>query len=384
MSLELQHFTTLCCLGLAPEAALMAIAAGLRDVIPSSWTRICLHDKHGAVTLGYAEHGAFPAVFVERFAHIAKTHPSSIAALLVPAWRAAGIGWTLQKQNADYLQSAYYNEIERAVDACWLLDAIVHDGTRSKVSLMLTRPRAAKPFRSEDVILLDRLRPWIAHAFRERTTVAPREHEHAMAGSALHKATMVASGAGKILFRSAGSEQLLMMLNGTFCNLGQHSGNYAPETPTMVRQVIRELVCAATGHSASPPSASMATPWGLICVEAVWLTPSGASARDIIANHDAMQIAVNIELREHALPYIARVLRHSGVTPGQVRIGVLLATGMTKPAIARELGIKSSSVMDATRKIYERLEVRNAAELGMKFLTARPRTTGAVPARSAR
>jgi DNA-binding NarL/FixJ family response regulator len=46
---------------------------------------------------------------------------------------------------------------------------------------------------------------------------------------------------------------------------------------------------------------------------------------------------------------------------------------MTKPAIAQELGIKSSSVIDATRKIYERLEVRNAAELGMKFLTAGPR-----------
>jgi DNA-binding NarL/FixJ family response regulator len=40
---------------------------------------------------------------------------------------------------------------------------------------------------------------------------------------------------------------------------------------------------------------------------------------------------------------------------------------MTKPAIARELKIKPSSVMDATRRIYERLEVRNAAELGMRL-----------------
>jgi DNA-binding CsgD family transcriptional regulator len=373
MSLELQHFSTLCCLGLPPQPALMAIAAGLRDVIPSSWTRICLHDDDGAITLGYAENGAFPAVFVERFDHIAKAQPGSIAALLVPAWRAAGIGWTLHKQNAEYLNTAYYHEIERAVDACWLLDAIVHDGTRSRVSLILTRPRAAKPFRSEDVVVLDRLRPWIAHAFREQITAARDDQDHWMAGSALHKATMIATAAGEILFRSAESEQILMMLNGTSLDSRKHSAKYVPRTPAVVRDVIDKLVRAATGHVASPPSANVVTPWGLICLEASWLTPFGASARDVVADHDAMRIAVNIELREHAVPHIARVLRQCGVTPGQVRIGVLLATGMTKPAIAQELGIKSSSVIDATRKIYERLEVRNAAELGMKFLTAGPR-----------
>ena len=348
----------------------MAVAVGLRDVIPAGWTRICLHDERGAVTSGYAEHGAFPAIYLERFQHFAKTQPASIAGLLLPAWRAAGIGWTLQKQNADYLQSAYYHEIERVVDACWLLDAIVHDGTRSIVSLMLTRPRAAKPFRSEDVVLLDRVRPWIAHAFRDRRARAPRDQEHSMAGEALHKATVIASAAGTILFRSAESEQLFMMLNGVSEKLGKHSGAYHSETPITVRKVIRDLVTAATGHGTSPPSANVATHWGLISVEAVWLTPTGASARDMVANHDAMQVAVTIELRQHALPYIARVLRNSGVTPRQVRVGVLLATGMTKPAIAQELGIKPSSVMDATRKIYERLEVRNAAQLGMKFLTA--------------
>src|SRR5215218_8985360 len=117
MSLEIEHFTTLCCLGLPYEAALMSIAAGLRDLIPSDWTRIALHDQHGAVTSGYAEHGAFPALFTERFARIAAKEPASIPALMKPAWRAGGIGWTLHKQNADYFCSAYYNEIERELDA---------------------------------------------------------------------------------------------------------------------------------------------------------------------------------------------------------------------------------------------------------------------------
>ena len=193
-----------------------------------------------------------------------------------------------------------------------------------------------------------------------------------MAANPLYKAMVVTSAAGKVLFQSAESEQLFMMLNGTSLEIGKHSGTGKPETPTAVRRVVHDLVSAATGLAGSPPKASVETAWGLICVEAVWLARPGTTARDIIADHGTVQILVNIELREHALPYVARILRNSGASPGQVRIGVLLATGMTKPAIAQELRIKPSSVMDATRKIYERLDVRNGAELGMRFLTTQP------------
>jgi DNA-binding NarL/FixJ family response regulator len=51
-------------------------------------------------------------------------------------------------------------------------------------------------------------------------------------------------------------------------------------------------------------------------------------------------------------------------------MGVLLATGRSKPEIARELGVRASSVTDAARKLYARLDVRNAAELGMRFWAA--------------
>ncbi len=376
MSLAINHFVTLCCLGLPKEAALIAIAAGIRDLIPSSWTRIGLFDQHGSTTSAYAEHGAFPAlVMAGRTDHFVRTEPTSIAALMLPAWRAAGIGWTLPKQNADYLQTGYYSEIERPLDSCWLLDAMVHDGTRSIVGLILSRPRGAKPFRSDDVVLLDRVRPWIAHAFRERAT--PREeHLSLLPARPLSKGTLLASAAGQVLFRSDACPQLFMMLNGTLSEIGKHLGSDKVETPTAVLRVIRELVRAASGHTASPPRLEVMTVWGLIVVEAVWLAEFGVTAADVVANQDAFQISVSLELREHALPYAARVLRSSGASPGQVRIGVLLATGMTKPAIAQELGIKSSSVMDATRKIYERLEVRNAAELGMRLWTSPTRKSG--------
>lgn len=373
MSLAVEHFKTLCCLGLPPQHALMALAAAVRDVIPASWTRIALFNEHGIVTTGYAEHGDFPALAVMRYPHFMESEPASIAALMLPAWRAAGVGWTLHRQNGEYLHTGYYDEIERPLDSCWLLDGFAHDGTRSIVGLTLTRPRSSKPFRSEDVVLLDALRPWIAHAFRERVAGAPlRENgsSEQTTLSPLHKATVVADANGRVLFRSAGAGQLFMILSGAMEQVERNYGAPILVTPIAVRRVVRELVCAASGEGAVPPRARVRTAWGTISLEALWLAPAGSSAADIVADRGAAQIAVNLELREPAVLHAARVLRASGASPAQVRIGVLLATGRNKPAIARELGVKPSSITDAARKLYARLDVSNAAELGMRLWTS--------------
>ena len=53
-----------------------------------------------------------------------------------------------------------------------------------------------------------------------------------------------------------------------------------------------------------------------------------------------------------------------------MRVGVHLALGKPKPVIAKELGIKLSSVEDAARKLYERLDIHTAGELGTLLWTA--------------
>jgi DNA-binding CsgD family transcriptional regulator len=63
----------------------------------------------------------------------------------------------------------------------------------------------------------------------------------------------------------------------------------------------------------------------------------------------------------------ARALRESGATPTQVKVGVQLALGKTKPIIADELGVQLSSVADLTRRLYQTLDVHNSAELGTKI-----------------
>jgi hypothetical protein len=62
-------------------------------------------------------------------------------------------------------------------------------------------------------------------------------------------------------------------------------------------------------------------------------------------------IAVTIALHEHPIAHAARVLRESGATPAQTKVGIHLALGKPKPVIADELGIQLSSVMASKQSV---------------------------------
>ncbi len=97
----------------------------------------------------------------------------------------------------------------------------------------------------------------------------------------------------------------------------------------------------------------IAYPYGVLTLEAKWLVPAEAIPGDVAKDPMNALIAVTFELREHAIAHAARVLRESGVTPAQMKVGIGLALGKTKPLIADELGIQLSSVAGLTKKLYQ-------------------------------
>ncbi len=109
------------------------------------------------------------------------------------------------------------------------------------------------------------------------------------------------------------------------------------------------------------------TAYGLLTLEAKWLVPEHTFAEDVAKDPKACLISVAIELREHPTDHAARILRRSGATPAQMKVGIQLALGKTKPVIAGELGIQVTSVEGLTKKLYQNLDVHNSAELGTKI-----------------
>jgi hypothetical protein len=144
---------------------------------------------------------------------------------------------------------------------------------------------------------------------------------------------------------------------------------YVPvsDMPAPVLKLLRQIAGAANGTSNAPPRMQLSTAYGVVTLEAKWLVPSGTLPADAARDPKSCLISVTIDLHEHSIAHAARVLRESGATPSQTKVGIQLALGKPKPVIADELGVQLSSVADLTRRLSQTLDVHNSAELATKI-----------------
>jgi hypothetical protein len=316
-----EHLKSLCCLGLKPESAMVAVTPLLHEIIPHGWARMCLVEPDASIGSIYAENPSTAAHYRERFWRF-MADPSSPLALWLPSIQAVGIGWTLHMQGRGWLESGWYSEIEAPLDACWILDAMIGDNGRTIAHITLTRPRGARPFTVDEVQRFDRLRPWIAHAFRlgpSRIAAVEDQDPLRTGGTPLLSGEMNLTADAKVIFRTAGIEHLLLILAG---EPGNYT-HYAPpreKLPAPILKLHRRIVGAANGSVGDAPRMQVSTAYGVLTLEAKWLMPAGALLADVAKDPKSCLIAVTIELREHAIACAARVLREGGATPAQVKV----------------------------------------------------------------
>jgi DNA-binding CsgD family transcriptional regulator len=376
-----EHLKTLCCLGLPPESTMVAMTPLLHEIIPHGWTRAWLFEPDASISATYSENPESSAIYRERLWRF-MDDPTSFMSLWEPYYRAVGIGWSLPRQGRGWLDSAYYREVEAPLDSCWMLDAMIGDGDRTVAGLTLTRPRCARAFTADDVQGLDRLRPWLAHALRRPPPSEKCFEDDAPSrpiGPPVRSGQLIMTTDETLVFQTSGLEFFLRTLAG-------EPGNYLQrlpvrtQLPTPILKLCRRLVAAATGTLGHPPRMQLGCAFGALTLEAKWLVPAGALPEDVARDPKGCLIVVTIDLHEHPIAHAARVLRESNATPAQVKVGVQLALGKTKPVIAQELGLQASSVADLTKKLYQRLEIHNAAELGLKLWLSQGSDRAVLPA----
>ncbi|HUB63124.1 MAG TPA: hypothetical protein VL996_01520 [Methylocella sp.] len=365
-----EHLKTLCCLGLKPESAMAAVTPLLHEIIPHGWSRLALLAPDSAITSTYAENPGMEPLLRERLWHF-MDDPSALVSLWIPAFKAAAIGWSLHKQGPGYLESGYYREIEAPLDSCWILSAMIGDGTGSGsiAHVGLSRPRSARPFTVDDIQRLDHLRPWLAHAFRRSPSAdMPIGNEVPLStpGATLLSGQLIATPDSRLVYQTPSLDHLLRILAGEPSNYTHHVPT--PDSmPAPILKLLRQITGVAAGTSNAPPRMQVSTAYGVLTLEAKWLLPAGMLPSDATKDPNACLIAVTIELYENPVAHAARVLRESGATPSQTKVGIQLAFGKSKPAIADEFGIQLTSVADLTKKLYQTLDVHNSAELGTKI-----------------
>jgi DNA-binding CsgD family transcriptional regulator len=171
---------------------------------------------------------------------------------------------------------------------------------------------------------------------------------------------MILTADAKRVLQTSGIESLLHVITGEPLNNARY-------LPAPVLKLVRQITGAANGTSNTPPRMRISTVYGVLTLEAKWLVPAGTLRADAARDPKSCLIAVTIDLHEHPIAHAARVLRESGATPAQTKVGIQLALGKPKSVIADELGIQLSSVMATTKKLYQTLDVHNSAELATKI-----------------
>jgi DNA-binding CsgD family transcriptional regulator len=371
-----EHLKTLCCLGLKPESAMIAVTPLLHEIIPHSSARLVLIAPDATWTASYNENPASTALHRERLSTLMED-PTGLGPLYLPAVRAVGIGWTLPLQGRGWLELSWYKEIEAPLDVCWILDAMIGDCGRTIALAHLLRPRCARPFRVDDVNRLDQLRPWLAHAFRQQTASELEPEDPTLLGAAgalARSGQMILKADTTLVFQTASVEFLLRILAGEPSNYLRPLRRRST-LPAQILKLLQRLIGAANGSLCKPPRMRISTAYGVVTLEAKWLMPTGTIPENTAKDPTGCFISVTIELHEHVVAHAARVLRESGATPAQMKVGIPLALGKTKVAIADELDLKQSTVADLTKKLYQTLEIHNSAELATKIWLNEDRTT---------
>src|SRR5579884_3459385 len=114
-----EHLKTLCCLGLPPENAMIALSPLLHEVIPHGATRMVLLEPDASVGSRYYENPETATIFRERLWQFVND-PSSPMGLWKPGVKAIGAGWTLHLQGRGWLDSGWYRDIEAPLDCARL------------------------------------------------------------------------------------------------------------------------------------------------------------------------------------------------------------------------------------------------------------------------
>ena len=179
-------------------------------------------------------------------------------------------------------------------------------------------------------------------------------------------AQMVLTADAKVIYQTRDTRLLLTYIDQRTIEERYRSSDH-DQVPAPVLKLLQAITGAANGTSNTPPRMRISTTFGVLTLEAKWLAPAGTLPADAARDPKSCLIAVTMELHEHPIAHAARVLRESGATPTQIKVGIKLALGKPKPVIADELGIQLSSVADHAKRLYQTLDVHNSAELGTKI-----------------
>lgn len=341
-SRELSRLRELCALDLPTPLVMPALLAELHALVPSSRNLFDWCDGAGALTR-YCIEGpvddAIARLYFDEFHNRreAEAMPSFAQALA----SGAVLNSAAQLDTARFLGSALYAEIWRPQGFRYRVELIVRSAAgRPLGSLVLYRAPGEPCFTASEEARLLPLLPHLAQALsRDAVPRCVPEHWQPVAEPA---EVLLLDDAGQLRHASAGAQRLLLLA-------GPGPG---PQRTLPTEGLLGALHVAAR---LGPVTRQVDSPWGRF----------EFSARRLDALDGAQPCWTQVQLRRFEPRELADERRLHGfeLSGGQTAVARLLLQGLAQSEVAQRLAIAPSTVVDHTRKLYQRLGVRSAREL---------------------
>jgi DNA-binding CsgD family transcriptional regulator len=352
----------LCCLGLGREAAIPAVLAELRNLVPNQSSLAFFFDEKLALAGSYSDHqeaALTGPLYMKEFhgrrdRELGGAFPDNVRTQVGVQDYADALG-AINVDMKTFERSNLYNLIYRPYRTHWFMRLMVREGGsgRAHGSLTLYRGTHDRPWSPEDKRRLAGLESFFAQVLK---TESKSEGPLADSGK---RGLIIADKTGKPIHLSKEGRHLLY--------LATHP-NFTPNTdfsrlgtlpPPLVRICQDIFRIFSDDPTVSAPVYHHRNAWGGFRFEAQWLN----------ANDPASGlIGISVSHQEPVRLTLARHVAELPLTRRQAQVCLLMANGHSNEAIATRLGIARHTAIAHGRWIYDKLDVHNRTELVNKIL----------------
>lgn len=344
------RFRQLCCLGLGGEVVMPSLLSAMHELVLSETNGFHWADHRGELA-GFLPEYVVPEVvgaLVDDFEGL-------VAQALSVSFRQTmrtgkSVGNLLPGFTREFYRTRLFNEIYRPYNLHHVLDGVLRDGFgRGLGAVTLGRSANQPAFGEQDMFMLARLLPYMAHALQDASRLGAQDYVDA--GEC---GLVILDSAGRLAHLSHRARELLFWATDSG-RPHQGTANAAPRLPEALIQISKSLQRIFANRAATPPAIYHQNAKGRFAFRAHWLDPVRADA--------GAYIGVTVQYQEPIDLARTRKMQQLGLSDGQQKVCMLLAETASLDVVAQRFGVTKTTVKDHVKKIYAKAGVHSRDEL---------------------
>ena len=350
-SADIAHFRQQCCLGIDAQTAMPSLLRAMHSLVGSQANSFYWAAHNGDICNVYMEQLMPRDLAAHFFSEFLNNPACDYSANGIRKYLPPGtfVGSSARLFPETFYRSDIYNLIWRPQRRQEMLWARVRDAQGRSNGVALMRVSGDPAFTERDEQRLSQLVPYLAHALNARPTAPTQLVEDG------ESAIVVLNHRGEVQHASTEGRRLLLLAAHSRVAPGAVDWGRDGVLPLALAKLRESLAALFSGRPALPPVFELHNGWGKFVLRAYPLEADEGTGSSLIAVLIERHVPLKLKLMH--------VMQSLPLSAKQKEVCLLLAEGASYCTVAERLSVRSSTVIDHVRKIYNKLDVRSHHEL---------------------